>query len=82
METVKALVDALGGTAAVSEVADVERNTVTYWERRQRIPAEHWDALIALAKERHIKGVDHALMHALHTPRKPRSERANAGSAA
>lgn len=75
METVEALIEALGGTVTVCAAASVERNTVTYWERRRRIPPEHWDALIALAKERKVKGVDHALMLALHRPRKPRSDR-------
>ena len=80
METVEALIAALGGTVIVGAACGVERNTVTYWERRERIPPEHWDALIALASERETEGVDHALMLKLHRPRKPRSDRPQAAA--
>lgn len=78
MDTVEALIAALGGTATVCSAASVERNTVVYWQHRERIPPEHWDALIALAMERKVKGVDHTLMLKLHKPRKPRSDRPQA----
>jgi hypothetical protein len=75
METVDALIEALGGRPIVGDAAGVETNTVTYWVRRKRIPPEHWAALIALADERGIDGVDHELMLRLHRPRKPRKDR-------
>jgi hypothetical protein len=80
METVEALISALGGTTIVAGECDVANNTVTYWERRERIPPEHWDALIALAAKRGTKDVDHALMLKLHRPRKPRSDRPQAAA--
>jgi hypothetical protein len=76
METVGALIEALGGLAPVSEAAGVPRNTVTYWERRKRIPPEHWEKLIALAATLRIKQIDHATMLKLHRPRKQRAEKA------
>ncbi len=75
METVEALIESLGGRAVVAAAAGVETNTVTYWTRRDRIPPEHWAALIALADERGVDGVDHGLLLRLHRPRKPRSDR-------
>lgn len=75
METVEALVEALGGRPVVAAAAGVETNTVTYWARRERIPPEHWQALISLAAERRVDGVDHGLMLSLHRPRKQRSDK-------
>jgi len=75
METVEALIESLGGRAVVAAAAGVEANTVTYWARRERIPPEHWSALIALAAEQGVEGVDHELLLRLHRPRKPRSDR-------
>jgi hypothetical protein len=75
METVEALIDALGGRSVVATAAGVETNTATYWVHRKRIPPEHWLALIGLAEERGVDGVDHELLLRLHRPRKPRSDR-------
>jgi len=77
MDTVEDLISQLGGPSVVSDAAAVERNTVTYWKSRDRIPPEHWEALIHLAAERQVEGVDHALMLRLHRPRKPRTPRAD-----
>jgi hypothetical protein len=80
MDTVEAVIEALGGDSVVGQVCQVPRNTVTYWRIRDRVPPEHWEALARLAKARQVDGVDHTLFTRLWRPRKRRST--NAGAAA
>lgn len=74
MDTPGKVIAALGGASVVSEAANVARNTVTYWATRKRIPSEYWDVLVALANERNIKEIDHALLTRICEPRKRRNE--------
>lgn len=73
MNTVAQLIAALGGSITIGLRLGIERNTVTYWGRRGRIPPEHWQALVELGVERRVEGIDHGVLLRLQKPRKLRS---------
>lgn len=51
------LIEALGGTGVVAGARQLTPSTVSSWRARGSIPAEHWRALVDLARERGVGDV-------------------------
>jgi hypothetical protein len=50
--SVEAIINELGGTAAVAEAVGTNSSTVCNWRTRKRIPADWWPALVRFGEER------------------------------
>jgi hypothetical protein len=57
MKSIPAVIDALGGAAAIARSKRIAYTTVASWKARGRIPPDHWPAIVDLAKRHRIKGV-------------------------
>jgi uncharacterized protein YjcR len=72
VETVDAVVDALGGTGKVAEKRGLTPSTVSSWKARKSIPAEHWLGLVEMAQAEGVEAETLESLAALHA--KPVSE--------
>lgn len=55
METHIDLMKALGGSTKVARALGFTVSTVSAWKHRNRIPFEHWPAMVKLAKKKGVK---------------------------
>lgn len=63
-----ALIEAMGGQTVVSKELELPHSTVKSWPRRESIPPEHWEDVIALARKNGIDGVNGDYLLVLHRP--------------
>lgn len=75
MRSIPDVIEALGGSAAVSIARQLPYTTVASWKARGTIPAREWPGLVKLARERGTRGVTLQKLAELH-PAKPRARRA------
>lgn len=67
-ETVDEIIDAVGGTGAVTEGLGLKYpSIVSSWRARKSIPGDRWFALADLARERGVEGVTVESLAALHS---------------
>jgi ATP phosphoribosyltransferase regulatory subunit len=59
MVTASDLIDALGGTAAVADIADVGMSAVSNWRKFDRLPPRLYLRIAAAARERGIEAPEH-----------------------
>jgi hypothetical protein len=78
MDTVEAIIKALGGSGVVSEATGVSPNTVVYWTHRERIPSDYFNALIELAAKQNVGGIDFDVLLKACKARKKREPQAAA----
>jgi hypothetical protein len=67
--SVDALIDELGGTAAVAGAVGVDAPVVSNWRARGRIPADWWPAIIKFAKSKDLRGVTFERLASVQAPR-------------
>lgn len=70
--TINSVVQALGGRQVVAAETGVAANSITYWERRGRIPSEYWPDLLRLAAEVEQPEINAPLLMALYSTRPSR----------
>jgi len=75
MKSIPDVIEALGGSAAVSAARELPYTTVASWKARCAIPAREWPGLVKLARERGKHGVTLEKLAELHAA-KPRVRRA------
>ena len=59
MRTASDLIDALGGTAKVAEIADVGMSAVSNWRKFDRLPPRLYLRIAAVGRERGINVPEH-----------------------
>lgn len=69
IDSVRELIDALGGNAAVSRALALKPSTVGEMKRRGSIPVSYWPGLIELARRVGLGRVNSDLLVQLHTAR-------------
>lgn len=74
LPTASAVIDALGGTAAVARIAERTMQSVTNWRAANRLPAETYLVLQAALKQRKLKAP--ADLWGIREPGSARPERA------
>lgn len=57
MQTIPQIIDAFGGPSALAHEMGYPVATVSAWKHRGKIPARHWPDLVALARDKRIKGL-------------------------
>lgn len=72
MDSLHDLFETLGGRNEVAAAANVSRNTVDFWVKRQRVGYDHWEPIISLARRKQVAGVDSALLLRLQRRQPPR----------
>lgn len=55
--------------AALARALGEKQVTVRKWRNRDSIPPQHWDALIALARRRRLRGVTRHRLHEAYSAR-------------
>lgn len=63
MGSVGQVIEALGGTGAVSAALGLPPSTVSSWRKRRSIPAQHWIGLVAIGEESGVSFETLALLH-------------------
>lgn len=66
-QNVAELVDRLGGTGIVAKALRVKPGRVSAWKRRDRVNSDYWAGLVALARDRRVRGVTLETISRLHT---------------
>lgn len=68
MDTIRGLIDALGGPTAFGNAIGKKPSTASEMKRNGSISVDHWPKIIASAAERGIKGVTADFLMRLHHP--------------
>ncbi len=67
METIRAIIDRLGGAASVARAVGIGVSTASEWKRANSVPVRYWPALIGHARSVGVALNADALMNA-HQP--------------
>ncbi len=63
MQYVKDIFESFGGNSAIKDITGEKYPTVASWIQRCSIPAKHWPALVAAARERGLPVTFEVLAH-------------------
>lgn len=74
MKTVTDLMNKFGGYRELAVALDTPSPTVAAWKHRGVIPAQHFPAIVAKAKERKIRGISLESLYRLEPDTKRRAK--------
>jgi len=72
-QTFSALIDALGGSAALAEIIGKPIGTASAMKTRNVIPPAYWQEIVQHAAAAGVRGVSHELLASLYATRRERA---------